>query len=114
MSIEDWLFISDDALLRENGIRRTATFAPLKGQSVFDSSNGEASSSRYTGKSRSIRNLPFAHNTFVEICGRFQVHDSIVRTLTRSDVPTFSCDNVELDGEALGRNESLTYDVNFH
>ena len=102
MSIEEWLAKADDVFPRSFGIRRATTFAPLGEKSSLDRQGREV----HLGdrkRPRSILQLPFAQQTFEQICERFQVHGSIVRTLTRSDVPTFSCDNVAMNGEAFGK-----------
>ncbi|KAF2823103.1 hypothetical protein CC86DRAFT_76131 [Ophiobolus disseminans] len=55
-------------------------------------------------KPRNILRLPFAENTFDSICSRFQVHKSIARTIARKDVPSFSCERIEMDHPALVYN----------
>lgn len=113
MSINDWLVKAEDSLPRIIGTRRATTFAPLGEKSALDHQKHDASPD-HMRRSLSIRDLPFAQHTFERICERFQVHDSIVRTLTRSDVPTFSCDSVEMHEEALGEYTFLTYEINFY
>ncbi|KAH3919719.1 hypothetical protein HBH56_017900 [Parastagonospora nodorum] len=102
MSIGDWLVEAEDSMPCKRGIRRETTFAPFeekshKGHEFQEATLTQEATSR---RPRSLLNLPFSKSTFERICERFQVHDSIVRTLTRTDVPTFSCNNVEMGGPA--------------
>ncbi|KAH4265087.1 hypothetical protein HBH64_008030 [Parastagonospora nodorum] len=102
MSIGDWLMKAEDTLPCKRGIRREPTFAPFeeklhKNHTLQDPALPQETTKRTP---RSLLELPFSKNTFKQICERFQVHDSVVRTLTRTDVPTFSCDNVEMGGPA--------------
>ncbi|KAF2030942.1 hypothetical protein EK21DRAFT_48425, partial [Setomelanomma holmii] len=53
---------------------------------------------------RSLRNLPFSRVTFEKICQKLQVHRSIVRAVARTDVPSISCDRVDMRGQALVYN----------
>jgi hypothetical protein len=101
MSIEEWLGKASDPPLRSLGIRRASTFAPLAEKISLDRSNCEPSS-RKGQQPRSLRYLPFSQYTFEQICEKFQVHRSIVRAVARSDVPTISCDRVDMKGPALG------------
>ncbi|KAH7345787.1 hypothetical protein BKA66DRAFT_23185 [Pyrenochaeta sp. MPI-SDFR-AT-0127] len=103
MSIEDWLTQVNDALPRTIGLRRATAFAPLGQKSSLDPSNRGAPLA-YEQKPRSIRHLPFAQQTFEQICEQFRVHGSIVRTLTRSDVPTFVCHSIDMNGAAFVYN----------
>jgi hypothetical protein len=101
ISIEEWLAKESDLHPRQFGIRRATTFAPLGERSFLDRSKCETSSENGQ-QPRGLRYLPFTQTTFQEICEKFQVHRSIVRAVSRSDVPTISCDRVDMDGPALG------------
>lgn len=98
MSLEQWLAMADVIPLCEGGMRRQTTFAPLGELPSVESRNNETSAPP-ASNARSLRHLPFEQRTFRRICERFQIHNSIVRTLTRSDVPAFSCDNTSMGGE---------------
>jgi len=96
MSIEEWLAKASDALPRAIKTRCATLLAPL---------GEKASSERLVQeefakerKPQSIRSLPFAQHTFEQICERYSIHGSIVRALTRSDVPVFSCDSLKMKG----------------
>lgn len=102
MSIEQWLAKAELLLPTKNGARRETTFAPLAKEPLLDSVKHEVPS-HPTSILRSLRYLPYSQRTFRHICERFQVHKSVVRTLARSDVPTFSCDDVEMGEPALGK-----------
>ena len=57
------------------------------------------------GASQDVRNLPFEKDTLRGICKKFFVHPSIVRAISRADVPLFSRAQVqmELDSESGSR-----------
>ncbi|KAH3938453.1 hypothetical protein HBH53_257690 [Parastagonospora nodorum] len=102
MSIKEWLAEVGDYMPYKRGTRRGTTFAPFEEKSHKSHALQDPALTQEMEKwsPRSLLNLPFSNVTFEQICKRFQVHDSVVRTLTRTDVPTFSCDNVEMDGLA--------------
>ncbi|KAH4354395.1 hypothetical protein HBH97_248810 [Parastagonospora nodorum] len=104
MSIKEWLAEVGDYMPYKRGTRRGTTFAPFEEKSHKSHALQDPALTQEMEKwsPRSLLNLPFSNVTFEQICKRFQVHDSVVRTLTRTDVPTFSCDNVEMDGLAQG------------
>jgi hypothetical protein len=109
MTIEEWLEKAEDSGSCTRAIRRETTFAPLGENSNRDHIKREPAMP-HARRSRSLLNLPFSQQTFQRICERFQVHDSIVRALTRSDVPTFTSDMVEMDEPAQSKH-SLKYIV---
>jgi hypothetical protein len=80
-------------------LRGETTFAALGEKSVSDQF---PAATRVPQKPRSILYLPFGQETFDMICDRFQVHQSIVRTIARSDVPAFSSHRVEMKHPAIG------------
>jgi len=45
---------------------------------------------------RGVRTLPFSENVFRAITKRFYIHGSISRVISRADVQTFSCSQVEM------------------
>jgi hypothetical protein len=101
MSIDEWLAKSSDLPARSLGIRRAETFARL-GEKTSQGHQSCEQTSDYGRQPRGLRNLPYSLETFESICEKFQVHDSIVRVVTRTDVPTISCAKVDMRGPALG------------
>ncbi|KAH6625485.1 hypothetical protein C7974DRAFT_202158 [Boeremia exigua] len=53
---------------------------------------------------QSIRIVPFSSATFQKICERFSVHESIVRAISRSDIPVFTCESVDMGKPAYVYN----------
>jgi hypothetical protein len=102
MSIEEWLAKAEDSGSCTHAVRRQTTFAALGEKPHRDYIKREAPEP-HGRRPRSLLNLPFSKETFHQICEQFQVHDSIVRALTRSDVPTFACDSVDMDGPAQSK-----------
>jgi hypothetical protein len=80
------------------GPRRNQTFAAL-GEEVHPSSPVIKSKCRQPG----IATLPFTYDTFKEICDKFGVHESFIKALTRSDVPSFSSEKVDMGYAAYGK-----------
>jgi hypothetical protein len=86
-------------------LRRDMILSSLGEKQSLDRVDREASQTSIP-TIRSLRHLPFEKETFESICDRFQVHRSIVRTLARSDLPMFSCDNVDMNGQTTkGKTE---------
>jgi hypothetical protein len=100
LSIDGWLAALEEDLQCNAVLRRETTFAALGEKGLPDHQFHAAT--RVPPKPRSILNLPFAQETFDMICDRFQVHQSIVRTIARSDVPAFSSERVEMKHPAIG------------
>lgn len=97
MSVNDWIAHLDDNTNSKPEMRRADTFAILN-----EKSEANRSTSRTTGKRSSIRDLPFLQSTFENVCRKFQVHDSIIRAISRADVPNFSYERVNMLHPALG------------
>ncbi|KAH7128293.1 hypothetical protein B0J11DRAFT_578520 [Dendryphion nanum] len=55
-------------------------------------------------RAKPARALPFSQDIFKIICDRFGVHRSTVRTITRQNVPSFSCEKVDMKGQAIVYN----------
>jgi len=91
MSIGEWLATTSDALPCIIRARCATTLAPLAEKAPMEHDIE-------TQKPRGILHLPFAQHTFEEVCRQYQIHGSILRTLTRSDMPAFSCDSVKMKG----------------
>lgn len=111
MSIGDWLAEAEESMPCKRGIRRETTFAPFeeKLHKGHEFQKPTLTQEAVRRRPRSLLNLPFSQATFGKICKRFQVHNSVVRTLTRTDVPTFSCDNVDMGGPAFGEIKFLSH-----
>jgi hypothetical protein len=106
MSIKEWLEETNKIANRALGLRHATTLASFGEKPSIDHVDREASKTSITSV-RSLRHLPFEQETFESICDKFQVHKSIVRTLARSDLPMFSCDNVVMKGQAAKGNKPL-------
>ncbi|KAF2134965.1 hypothetical protein P153DRAFT_362675 [Dothidotthia symphoricarpi CBS 119687] len=102
IGIADWLRETQGDLAHTNGFRRAETFAPLGEKHNTLRATREASLSKQPA--RGIRHLPFSLPTFERICERFQIHQSFIRAMTRSDVPLFSCEEVEMKRPAMVYN----------
>jgi hypothetical protein len=82
------------------GPRRQLTFATLsEGYRSPQSSHEAEHETRQPG----IRTLPFSYGVFKSICESFRVHESITKAITRSDVPSFSCEKVMMNQPAYGK-----------
>jgi hypothetical protein len=84
------------------GQRRTQTFAASgEGQDL----NQVAT----PGKKRqpSLSELPFSEDTFKDICNIFRIHKSFAKTVTRTDVPSFHCEKVNMPEPAYGKPVQL-------
>ncbi|KAH7091633.1 hypothetical protein FB567DRAFT_278455 [Paraphoma chrysanthemicola] len=100
MSIDEWLAKSTDLPARPLEIRRAETFARL-GEKPTEGHSSCDQTPEYGRQPRGLRHLPYSLETFESICEKFQVHDSIVRVVTRTDVPTISSARVDMNGPAL-------------
>lgn len=49
-----------------------------------------------------VRTVPFSAATFKLLSNSLRIHESIARTVSRSDVATFTVDEVDLYDPALG------------
>jgi hypothetical protein len=79
--------------------QRTLTFASLAEKSITD---GRNQGNPLGSGRRGVRTLPFSENVFRLITKRFYTHGSISRVISRADVQTFSCSEVEM-GEPGGQ-----------
>jgi predicted GNAT superfamily acetyltransferase len=81
-----------------NGARRAQTFAAL-GEEHHPVKVVPCSEQQQRG----IRILPFTYDTFRDICNAFDVHESFTKALTRTDVPSFSCEKVDMGYATYGK-----------
>lgn len=88
------------------GIRRRETFAGLGDKELLEVRPYPVPALAIRQK-RSLRQLPFNEFTFKEICTALQVHRSIIRAITRSDVPSFGCERVTMVRPSLGKQAGL-------
>lgn len=51
---------------------------------------------------RGVRTVPFSKDTFEKVSNDFHTHASIARVVSRSDVPLFSYDRVNMHESAYG------------
>lgn len=49
-----------------------------------------------------LAELPFSLDTFKNICNTFGIHMSFAKVVTRTDVPSFQCEKVVMNGPAYG------------
>lgn len=78
--------------------QRTLTFASLAEKSPAD---GRSLVNPLGSGRRGVRSLPFSEKVFRLITKSFYTHGSISRVISRADVQTFSCSEVEM-GEPDG------------
>jgi hypothetical protein len=88
------------------GIKRADTFAPF--QQKVGSSAANATHQQPTDR-RGVRTVPFLRETFEQIASSFFTHDSIARVVSRSDVPIFTCDKVNMTEPAYGMRLLLNF-----
>lgn len=102
MSVADWLAHLESEAAPKHGIRRANTFARFcEKQSVGPED------ATVTPKRGGSKELPFSQKTFEYISKKLQVHDSIVRAVSRTDIPTFNCEKVEMLGRpSIGKSVS--------
>jgi hypothetical protein len=98
MSINDWIAHLESDIAPTIGIRRAGTFDPLSEKHQIGQ-HPRGSTLRHG----SVRDLPFSQKTFEFICKKFQVHESILRAVSRSDVPMLSCEPVNMKHSAFGK-----------
>ncbi|CAI6287394.1 unnamed protein product [Periconia digitata] len=103
MSCDDWLQITrtDDADSTKIGVRRAQTFAGLRDKTC---ANLHVDKEKCVPRERGVRTLPFSPGIFESICETFHVHTSIVKTISRADVPSFASEQVFMGAEAYVYN----------
>ncbi|KAF2177163.1 hypothetical protein K469DRAFT_380510 [Zopfia rhizophila CBS 207.26] len=92
-SLDDWLKRACEKPQPIPGIRRANTFAHLEEKT----DKAEATPSPLvTSQRRGVRTVPFSQKTFELIASSFQIHSSIARVISRTDVPIFSCEKITM------------------
>jgi hypothetical protein len=81
--------------------QRTLTFASLVEKSPAD---GRSPANPLGSGRRGVRTLPFSEKVFRLITKSFYTHGSISRVISRADVQTFSCSEVQ-----MGEPDGSTY-----
>jgi hypothetical protein len=79
----------------ENAIR---TMMALSGSDDFQAIKQQVASKG--SKRRGVRTLPFSKTTFRRLTRALRIHGSIAKAVSRSDVPMFSFDQVEMGEQA--------------
>lgn len=105
-SFDDWIERANRESHLVLGIKRADTFSPLqkKGGLVTNTAPSQLPSGR-----RGVRTVPFSRDTFEQITCSFHTHGSVARVVSRSDVPVFTCDKVNMTETAYGmRSLSLS------
>ncbi|CAO2653796.1 Nn.00g032070.m01.CDS01 [Neocucurbitaria sp. VM-36] len=95
MSYSEWLERLDASSTPKSTIRRASTFAPLGDKQPMESPT-RVHEMPAPQTQQSISTLPFSIQTFKKICEQFNIHESIVRSVTRSDIPSFSCNSIRM------------------
>jgi hypothetical protein len=57
-----------------------------------------------------LAELPFTFDTFKDICNTFRVHKSFAKAVTRTDVPSFQCEKVDMKEPAYGTPVHLRHE----
>jgi hypothetical protein len=101
MTYEEWLKLAEDSYNTDTGARCTETFAALAEKTCgLPSDMDERPKVRQPG----IRVLPFTHSIFKSICDSFQVHGSVIKSITRTDQPSFAWEKVFMGKQAHGKS----------
>jgi hypothetical protein len=100
MSYSEWYEQREAENPMTIGPRRQQTFAAL-GEDYHSPQSGHEAKDE--PRQPGIRYLPFSCDIFRKICKSFRVHESVTKTIVRSDVPSFSCEKVMMDQPAYGK-----------
>lgn len=106
MTYEEWLERVKDgenAILRARGIQ---TFMPLRNKSSFDNEE-----TRPVVRQPGLRTLPVSHGIFQSVCEAFQVHTSVIKTIARSDLPSFNWEKINMGEEAYGEFQLRSIEI---
>ncbi|KAF8862500.1 hypothetical protein BDZ45DRAFT_723050 [Acephala macrosclerotiorum] len=95
----EWLERYKNEIPSISRAQRTLTFASLAEKITPD---GRNQGNPLGSGRRGVRTLPFSEKVFRLITKRFYTHGSISRVISRADVQTFSCSEVEM-GESDGQ-----------
>ncbi|KAF2440123.1 hypothetical protein P171DRAFT_435921 [Karstenula rhodostoma CBS 690.94] len=91
ISIHDFLSQAHKSLTTPFDIRRTQILSPLAEKPQIEEQP----------RFRGVRTVPFAQATFEFLANKMRTHESITRTISRSDVATFAFDKVHMHKPAL-------------
>ncbi|TVY23264.1 hypothetical protein LHYA1_G007945 [Lachnellula hyalina] len=97
----EWLDTYKKEIASISRTQRTSTFASLAEKSPTD---GSSPKNLLGSGRRGVRTLPFSEKVFRMITKNFHTHGSISRVISRADVQTFSCSEVE-----MGESDGPTY-----
>ena len=75
----------------------------IKGIHKVTHGSEHSNSLRGTGGQRTLRNLPFSEKMFKTIANEFHIHESIIRVVSRADVPDFAGMKLEM-GQQSGQS----------
>ncbi|KAI3391293.1 hypothetical protein diail_7624 [Diaporthe ilicicola] len=62
-----------------------------------------------SGGRRNLKVLPFSREVFLRIARKFSIHNSVVRTISRADIPVFSSADVYMGGQEGPRHPAYVY-----
>ncbi|KAK7431373.1 hypothetical protein QQZ08_002144 [Neonectria magnoliae] len=97
MSSNDWLQQADIQPSISFQKSRATTFSTFPEK--LSGNQGSTGIAAGSGR-RGVRTLPFSRETFEQITGAFFTHSSIARVISRSDVPFFSSESVQIQQQA--------------
>ncbi|KAH7161678.1 hypothetical protein EDB81DRAFT_839971 [Dactylonectria macrodidyma] len=80
-------------------IKQTKLGMDLMVRSTMSTEKSIGSAPTHTSGLRTLRILPFSEKSFTKIVRKFYIHDTIARTVSRADIPTFSAVEVEMGAE---------------
>jgi hypothetical protein len=101
-SLSHPLEITNGELPFQTEIRRRDTLARF-GEKKVHETKSISTAFPAPQRRRSLREVPFSKITFQMICKALQVHRSILRSISRSDISSFSCERVKMGTSSIGK-----------
>lgn len=92
ISMDDWLNEETNAITTSLETHGTHRLSPL----------AENLNMVHTSKPTGVRTVPYSSATFQLLSSRLRVHESIARTISHSDVATFTADEIYMHNRAFG------------
>jgi hypothetical protein len=96
MSYTEWRETLGDDDSREFLERRLQAFAVLSEKGV--------TKDKRQPMQPGVRKVPFSSHVFKSICEKFYVHECILKTIARTDTPSFFCEELKMSKNAKGNN----------
>ncbi len=104
VSIPDWLSGTEQEYEANSISRKDIMFSGFSGKTspaTYDTI--DAKPRAQTQRPRTAKDLPFSEHVFQEICERFQLHDSLIRAISKQDTPLFTAENVIMKAPSIGK-----------